>query len=108
MEKDYTGPERRTDYPNKRHMVLTADDISAIAAVVREHHVCRFGDISTEDMTEVIMFVKKVKRNVDEYSEGVRKTVIQIFVVGTFMGAIYFLETRFPFLRPLMKYLRGT
>ena len=101
----YDGPERRT-YPAQRKMMLTESDISAIANIVAVQHKCRY-DIEPEDMNEIIAFVQRVKKNVDDYNEGIRKTVIKICVIGTFVAAIYFLETKFPFLRPLMKYLKG-
>jgi len=103
---DYHGPERRAGYQQTRKMVLTTDDMTAIAAIVSEHHVCRY-DVEPEEMRDIVKFVRDVKDNVEDYRKGVRKTVIRLAAIGTVMWVIYVLEVKFPFLRPLLKYLKG-
>lgn len=85
-------------------MVLTVDDIAAIAAVMEEHHQCRY-DIAPEDMKAVVDFVQGVQKNVTEYRRGVRKAVIKIAVYATVAGIVSFIVDKLGIPRALLNVL---
>lgn len=87
-------------------MVLTTDDIAAIAAVMEQHHVCRY-DIKPKDLESVVKFVNGVHSGVTEYQSGLKRVIIRIAVYATIAGAINFVAEKLglPSLRTLINFL---
>ena len=103
---EYDGPDRRVSFNPRRKMVLTEDDISAIARIVEERHACRY-NIEPAQMTKLMGFVESFYDGAIETRKTFRTMVIRMVVWGAIAGFIALLEVRFRWIRPLLKFLSG-
>lgn len=87
-------------------MVLTEDDIVAIARIVEERHVCRY-DIAPEDMRELMAFVRSFHEGAIETRRTFRTMFIRMIVWGSIAGFIALLEAKFRWMRPLLRWITG-
>ena len=104
---EYDGPERRDNYHPKRKMVLTDEDVAAIAKVVENRHVCRY-DIPPDDMKELMAFVKVFHQGAVETRGAIRSFIIRKVIPWAFVvGVLSLLEAKFRWMRPLLRYVVG-
>ncbi len=104
--RGYNGPERREEYKNKRKMVLTDDDVAAIAKIIESRHVCRY-DVDPDDMRANYEFVKAFRDGAIETRRTFRTMMIRMFVWGTIAWFLALLESKFKWVRPLLRYVTG-
>ncbi len=104
--RDYNGPERRGEYKDRRRMVLTEEDVTTIARIVEERHVCRY-DIDPEDMVNLLDFVRSFRDGAIDTRKAFRSAAIRMIVWGSIASAIALLEVKFRWIRPLLKFVGG-
>ena len=104
--RDYNGPERRGEYKDRRKMMLTEDDITAIAKVVEGRHVCRY-DIAPQDMQDLMAFVRAFRNGAIDTRKAFRAAAIRMIVWGSIAGFVALLEEKFRWMRLLMRWITG-
>lgn len=88
-------------------MVLTDNDIDAIAGIIESRHVCRY-DIPPEDMKELMAFVRVFHQGAVETRGAIRSFVIRkVIPWAVVVGVVSLLEAKFRWIRPFLRFLTG-